>query len=174
MEIVIVSDTNIFIDLIEIGLIDEFFSLPWEIHTTDMIIHELKDPEQKRVIVAYMKKRILHVKTYDETEINSLAVFHTKMRRTTNVSIQDCSVWLYAQNMGYTLLTGDAKLRSAATKTGIEVHGILFVIDKLVENNLLSMEQATKKLKDLTLSNPRLPLSEINKRLLLWSGTKRE
>lgn len=37
MEIIVVSDTNIFIDLIEVGLLDKFFSLPWEIHTTDMI-----------------------------------------------------------------------------------------------------------------------------------------
>ena len=33
MDIVAVSDTNIFIDLVEIGLIDAFFALPWEIQT---------------------------------------------------------------------------------------------------------------------------------------------
>lgn len=35
MEKIVVSDTNIFIDLISVNLLDGFFSLPWEIHTTD-------------------------------------------------------------------------------------------------------------------------------------------
>ncbi len=43
METVVVSDTNIFIDLISVDLLDEFFRLPFEIHTTDFIIHELKE-----------------------------------------------------------------------------------------------------------------------------------
>ena len=34
-EIIVVSDTNVFIDLYSIGLLKEFFSLPWEVHTTD-------------------------------------------------------------------------------------------------------------------------------------------
>ncbi len=40
MEMVVVSDTNIFIDLISVNLLDGFFGLPWEIHTTDMIMKE--------------------------------------------------------------------------------------------------------------------------------------
>ena len=41
MEIVI-SDTNIFIDLWNIGLLERFCELPVSIHTTDFIIGELK------------------------------------------------------------------------------------------------------------------------------------
>ena len=47
------SDTNIFIDLISVNLLDGFFSLPWEIHTTDMIMKELKDSNQKAVVDAF-------------------------------------------------------------------------------------------------------------------------
>ena len=47
MEIVVVSDTNIFIDLYKVGLLDEFFSLTINVHTTDLIVHELKVKEQK-------------------------------------------------------------------------------------------------------------------------------
>ena len=41
MEIVVVSDTNIFIDLYNVDLLDEFFSLDIEIHTTDFVMNEL-------------------------------------------------------------------------------------------------------------------------------------
>ena len=47
MEKIVVSDTNIFIDLISVNLLDGFFSLPWEIHTTDMIMKELKDSKAR-------------------------------------------------------------------------------------------------------------------------------
>ena len=38
---IVISDTNIFIDLVDAGLIDAFFALPFEIHTTTYIIEEL-------------------------------------------------------------------------------------------------------------------------------------
>ena len=41
-EKVVVNDTNVFIDLYSIGLLDEFFSLPWEVHTTALVMLELE------------------------------------------------------------------------------------------------------------------------------------
>ena len=35
MKKIVVNDTNVFIDLFNVGLLEGFFSLPWEIHTTD-------------------------------------------------------------------------------------------------------------------------------------------
>ena len=163
METIVVRDTNIFIDLFEIELLDEFFALPWETHTTDMIIHELKVIEQKK-----------RVKDYDAKEMLTLTKFHTLQRETTKVSIQDCSVWLYAMDKGYTLLTGDAKLKNAATKTGVDVHGIIYVIDKLVDMLLISKDVAADKLEKLLLLNQRLPMSEIERRVKLWRGNKKE
>lgn len=41
-----ISDANIFIDLIAIDLIDQFFKLPLDLHTTDLVINELDHLEQ--------------------------------------------------------------------------------------------------------------------------------
>lgn len=43
----VVSDTNIFIDLIRMGLLGDFFLLPFEISTVDFVIRELKKTGQK-------------------------------------------------------------------------------------------------------------------------------
>lgn len=174
METIAVSDTNIFIDLIEIGLLDEFFALPWEIHTTDMIIHELKVAEQKMKVEEYQTRGILRVKGYDMKEMLTLTKFYTHQRETTKVSMQDCSVWFYAMDKGYTLLTGDAKLKRAVTKAGVDVHGIIYVIDKLVETLLVSKETAVDKLEKLVLLNQRLPMLEIERKVKLWRGNKKE
>ena len=45
MEIV-VNDTNIFIDLHSIRLLDQFFELPITVHTVDFVINELTDEVQ--------------------------------------------------------------------------------------------------------------------------------
>ena len=80
----------------------------------------------------------------------------------------DCTVWYYAKQNNYTLLTGDRKLRNASLIDGVEVHGILYVIDQLVEEGILAKRIAISKLKQLQKSNPRLPQDEIEKRLKLW------
>ena len=168
METIVVSDTNIFIDLIEIGLLDDLFSLPWEIHTTDLVMLELKDANQKQVVMEHKNKGDLHIKEYDTQEMLALARFHTEQGKTTKISFQDCSVLQYAKSGGYSLLTGDYKLRSVATKSQVDVHGIVYVIDKLVDGSLISKQNAASKLQELTKMNPRLPLPEIEKRIKLW------
>ena len=44
---IVISDTNIFIDLININLLDTFLKFEYEIHTTDFVIAELNDIEAK-------------------------------------------------------------------------------------------------------------------------------
>lgn len=166
MEIVVVSDTNIFIDLYKIDLLDEFFSLAIHIHTTDFIIHELKVMDQKNKILDYGK---LFIKKFDMQEMIKLVSFQRKIQDKTNVSIQDCSVWIYAQDNGYILLTGDGKLRKAAIKEGTNVRGILYIFDKMVEEKLLTPQKACEKIQLLRQINGRLPSKEIEKRVCIWS-----
>lgn len=166
MEIVVVSDTNIFIDLYKIDLLDEFFSLAIHIHTTDFIIHELKVMDQKNKILDYGK---LFIKNFDMQEMIKLVSFQRKMQDKTNVSIQDCSVWIYAQDNGYILLTGDGKLRRTAIKEGTNVRGILYIFDKMVEEKLLTPQKACEKIQLLRQINGRLPSKEIEKRVCIWS-----
>ncbi len=47
MEIVI-NDTNIFLDLYDIGLLDDFFQLPIRVHTVDFVINEITVPINRR------------------------------------------------------------------------------------------------------------------------------
>ena len=48
METIVVNDTNIFIDLWAIDLLDEFLLLPLSIHTNDFIINEVTEPSQRK------------------------------------------------------------------------------------------------------------------------------
>lgn len=47
-ESILISDANIFFDLININLIDQFFAVPKKISTTDLIIAEIEDENKKK------------------------------------------------------------------------------------------------------------------------------
>ena len=57
----IISDACIFIDLIEINLINEFFDLPFEFYTTDFVINEIKDHRQLSIIKEFIDSEELKI-----------------------------------------------------------------------------------------------------------------
>jgi predicted nucleic acid-binding protein len=162
---IIVNDTSILIDLMNISLLDVFLELDFEFHTNDLIINEITDIEQKAIInkvISENKLIVNETKAEDYPRIISLLI--------NNLSIEDCSIWYYAQQIEGVLLTGDARLRKEVEKTNVEVRGVLFVFDKLIEENKITKNNAINKLTELLNINPRLPKKEIKKRIELWSS----
>lgn len=174
MEKIVVNDTNVFIDLLDVGLLDKFFLLPWEIHTTDFVMLELLREGQKETVEAYKNEGKLNVADFDFDELMEINRLHELFKENTNVSLTDCSVWYYAKQNNYTLLTGDRKLRNSAVNEGVEVRGIIHVFDELVETGTIPSDIAAAKLALLKEINPRLPQAEIEKRLKMWNGEKNE
>lgn len=167
MGTIVVNDTNIFIDLISVDLLDDFFSLPLDIHTTDFVINELTEPVQRQKVESYINRKKLTVKRHSAVEVMEIAEFQSRCDN--NVSITDCSVWLYAQKHHYILLTGDNKLRKSASKSGVGVCGILKIFDMLVDDyQIISKKDGADILEKLFKINNRLPSREIENRLKNW------
>ena len=170
MKKIVVNDTNVFIDLLDVGLLDDFFRLPWEIHTTDFVMWELLREGQRDAVNEFENNGLLHVASFDFEELQKIDKLYKRFNTKTNVSLTDCSVWYYAKQNNYILLTGDRKLRSSATNEGVEVRGIMYVFDELVDTGAISFVVASEKLAMLKKINPRLPKDEIDKRLKMWNG----
>lgn len=168
MKKIVVNDTNVFIDLYEIGLLEEFFSLPWEVHTTDFVMLELQREGQHETVAKYKANKRLLVPVLEAKEMLEIGNLYQQNQNRTNLSLTDCSVWYYAKVNNYILLTGDRKLRTVSVFDGVEVHGVIYVFDSLVELDIISRQVAVEKLKQLYSINPRLPKEEINKRINLW------
>jgi len=162
---IIVNDTNIIIDLISISLFEIFLELDYEFHTNDFILNEISDSNQKVILERLIAEDRLIV---GETDISDYE--HIQALLTKNLSFEDCSIWHYASKAQGLLLTGDARLRKEVEKTDVEVRGVLFVFDKLVEESKIAKSEAIEKLTELLNINPRLPTKEIKKRLDLWSS----
>ena len=69
MDIIVVSDTNVFIDLISVGLQEQFFLLPMEVHTTDMVVFEVKREGQSEIMTDLIDKGCLKVKPHTPEEM---------------------------------------------------------------------------------------------------------
>jgi predicted nucleic acid-binding protein len=159
-----ISDANIFIDLFEIGLINHFFQLSLSYHTTDLVMNELDFSEQL-ILKPYIENGSLTVQKMNIQEIDELK---TEVIISKKLSRSDISIYAYAKKINAMLLTSDKPLRKEAEAMGFEVHGILWLFDKLIEHEIITKTIAAKKMKELMLANTRLPKDACLKRIENW------
>ncbi|MFP4369737.1 MAG: hypothetical protein ACLFR2_09170, partial [Candidatus Kapaibacterium sp.] len=82
--------------------------------------------------------------------------------------MHDCSVIFLAEKYKAILLSGDKAIRTTAKTIGIEYHGILWALDQLIEQKIITSKTAKDKLKYLMSINNRLPQKECQKRIDQW------
>jgi hypothetical protein len=58
--IIVVNDASILIDLLKVDLSDEFFHLPFEMYTTDLVSAEITDESAKR-FQRYIEKKMINI-----------------------------------------------------------------------------------------------------------------
>ncbi len=164
---IIVNDTNIFIDLHSIGLLRALCDLPYDVRTVDFVINEISDADQSAALAALVSEGKIKVERFNIEELTEIIEEHSMVHG--NLSIPDCSVCYYARKHSATLLTGDRQLRKYAEGNNVAVRGVLFIFDELVSKGVIVAEIAAQKLRELTNVNVRLPKSEIEKRITMWS-----
>lgn len=161
---IVIKDANIVIDLITIGLIKEFMQLGFQVNTSDFVMGELNE-EHFNLVDEYARKGQVIINGFDSDELEQ--IFNLNAAKN-GLSVPDCSVYYLANKLSASILTGDRKLRNYADQMGIEVHGILWIFDQLVDNNIISKMIARQKLLLLKTINSRLPEHEIDIRLNKW------
>lgn len=165
---ILVNDTNIFIDLHSVGLLEEMCRLPYEIHTVDLVVAEIADADQRRIFDELVARGEISVDGFTADEVIEIVEEHSSVSG--NLSIPDCSVCYFARKHNVPMLTGDRRLRRHAEEQSIEVHGILFIFDELVRHDIISTSMAADRLEELFAINARLPKAEIRERINRWKN----
>ena len=160
MPTVLVSDTNIWIDFERAGKLQLIFRLPYQFSTTDFVASELGNEVCTQLVALG-----LSVVSLDSNGIRELQQLKLELR---NPSLADLSCYYVAKRDGSTLLSGDRKLREAAQAANIEVFGTLWMLDRLVEHQILAAEDAAASLEAIIKANGRLPANECAARLKRW------
>lgn len=165
---ILVNDTNIFIDLHSVGLLEEMCRLPYEIHTVDFVVAEIADANQRRIFDELVAQGGIFIDGFTADEVIEIVEEHSSVSG--NLSIPDCSVCYFARKHNVPMLTGDRRLRRYAEEQSIEVHGILFIFDELVRHDIISTSMAADRLEELFAINARLPKTEIRNRINRWKS----
>jgi len=156
----IITDTNVFFDIIEICALPEFFALNFDICTTDFVVNEILQSNQKTQVENFIRAKKLHIFNLNGEEIESIVSFKTKRFFK---GITDKTVLWKSIELKCPLLTGDKKLRKEAEDWGIEVHGSIWVVSELIEQQIVTTKEGIKLYETLKKVNGSLPFEEIDK-----------
>jgi len=156
---IVITDANIFIDLDYMKLIDDFFSLGFEIHTTSPVLMELTQE-----LGLKLKRNELTVINIDEEISERMG----KLKFSKAFSYTDTTILAIAYMNNYTLLTGEGLMRKWGEKNNVEVHGILYILDQFVLGGLRTSFAIADSLEKLQLYNLWLPRKECSTYIKKW------
>ena len=155
----VITDANILLDLISIDLVAEFFNLHYEISTTYDVIGEL-NPEDLEIVQPFLDKNNLQIVPLDSIEHEH--VFSKKLSPT------DRSVLIAAYDAQCIALTGDKDMGRWCKKHDIEYHGIVWIFDQLLLEEIMPHDTAINQMLTLIQINTWLPIDICKKRIALW------
>ena len=156
----LVTDANVWIDLDNGGLTTVAFSLPHAFASPDTVVREL-GPE----LGAELRALGLEVLETPPERQHEWVTLRVRYRLPSDA---DLHALLHARLLGARLITGDRDLRCAAEAEGVQVSGLLWVMDELVGRVLLTKRAAAHSLRLICDCGARLPADEVRKRLRTW------
>jgi predicted nucleic acid-binding protein len=158
----LIVDTNVLIDLHRGGIVEQFFALPFEFVSPDVIIAELEEPDG----------RALELLGLISAELGSDQVLEVDFlwEHNLDIAVNDIFALVLASHAGLPLLTGDRRLRVLADKHRVTVHGTFWILDEMVGHSILTKGQAAHALRRMLDAGSRLPPTECAQRLRLWEG----
>lgn len=161
--IVYVVDANIFIDLIYAELLDQLPHLGLQFATTSFILDELETGQQLALEPLVLQGcLVIH-------EISSVDEIGYSLPQ--GLSLPDKSAICLAFQEGANLLSGDGLVRKTAEKIGLNVYGLLWLLEEFVALKILEPDMAIIKLKFLVEEKgSRQPLLEYLKRIEIWKN----
>lgn len=161
---VCVTDANIWIDIHNADLLDAVFELEHTWRTPDIIVRD----EVLTVDRSLLAERGLDVRTLSGEELNRIAALNG---RYPNPSPKDLAVLVVADADDGIVVTGDGALRDAAETEGATVHGVLWVLDQLVDQNIIKPSRAAAALDAMIQQGSRLPEEHVQDRLRRWQAS---
>jgi predicted nucleic acid-binding protein len=144
----LVADANIWIDLDAGGLLCEAVAA-LGLETTDFVLHELVERSLGERI------RSMGVTEHSLTP-EQVAEVIERRRKDNHPSVADYSALILASTLKVGLVTGDKHLRIAASRDGVEVHGVIWVVERLVDDGL-DKARAADAIEVMIMRGARLP-----------------
>ena len=162
-----VLDASVLIDMVSFDLPEAWFSIGHEHVTTTLVWHEVNRKSQKTRHQEYVKNGSLTIKPVGAEMLTEIVNLHAELKA--KISLEDTSALYLSKSKQTMLLSSDKVLRSFAEDLGIEVHGLLWMMDLLVSRGKILPGVAADRLEQMISKKAtRLPLKECRHRIRKW------
>jgi len=161
--VVCVTDANIWIDLHNADLLDATFELDCTWRTPDVVVRDEVLTVDRDLLVDLG----LDVRTLSGDELNRILTLNG---RYPNPSPRDLSVLVVADVDNGIVVSGDGPLRTAAEEEDMTYHGDLWILDRLVDEEVISEPRAATALRAMVQQGARLPEDLVEERLQEWQS----
>jgi predicted nucleic acid-binding protein len=157
-------DTTICIDLFNGDLLTTVIRLPYECALPDVIVAELVAPPGE--LFAQSGYAILSI------QADRIPEFTTLRKKYPKPSTNDLFALVLSKTHSCILITGDSDLRNAAKSEGVSAHGLLWILDELVDRGILGSKDAATALEQILSGGSWLPKKDCEVRLKKWKTDK--
>jgi predicted nucleic acid-binding protein len=140
---------------VEVSRLDIVFVVPQVVAVTEFRADDILAAKDTGILVDSLS---------DDEELRTAALVTAYRRPSSN----DLAALALARARGATLLTGDGPLRDAATAESVPIHGVLWLLDQLVEFAIVAPSRAAAALQSMLDDGSRLPPGECRRRLRSW------
>ncbi|MDT0633647.1 PIN domain-containing protein [Spectribacter hydrogenooxidans] len=162
----IVTDANIFIDMAAGELLESMFALRIEFAVPDILyLEELHEN------YATLPGLGLRVWPMSETVVADAEVLRTRYRKPGQ---NDLFALALARSQQCPLLTGDRDLRLAAEQEEAEVHGTLWLVERMVQELDLALDTVERAYRLMEEDGSRLPWPEVRRQLRRLAKTQEQ
>lgn len=162
----LISDANILIDMEAEALMETLFQLPMQFGIPDLLYYEEIEPGSPNL--AGLGLHIMEVNGDFVAYAQELSGQHDHLLPAKNgpkPSHNDYLALALAKQEACTLLTGDTNLRIVADREQVNVMGTIGLLCAMIENHLLTVDDALKALDRMKSGKRRLPWSDAENRL---------
>jgi len=153
----LISDANILIDMEEGGLIEAMFRLP-ETFAVPNILYE-EELLAHHANLPGLGLQVLEISAEYMHEAYRLREQYNKPGQ------NDLFALSLAKQEACPLVTGDKDLREAAERETVHVRGTLWLVERMVEQDILSIEDAETAYQKMEDVGRRLPWDEVRKQI---------
>jgi len=159
----IAVDASVLIDLKDGCLLNSFFKLDAHIFISDAQLSEVS--KKNDIDINYLINSGAQKVSFDGRTISAI---YDMSHQNPRLSVYDIMALFAATETNSILLTGDSNLKKLATTQTIECHGTLWLLEKMVAENIISKTEASVALQKMKSAGSYFPENIVNKFLDLW------
>ncbi len=152
----LISDSNILIDMEVSNLTQKMFELPYSFAVPDILYYEELEEEHEDLLLLGLKVLSMSSKTIKYME--SIVLLYRQASR------NDLFALALAKQEACPLVTGDGVLRKAGEKEAVIILGTIWIVDELIKYDVISRDEAKEAYEIMRANKRRLPWNLIEEK----------